>query len=101
MPSARRRGTRLVIPMLLLALAVVAGCSKSKPNETPAPGPDTDAGVAPARAGRALLCTDGAHRRGDHWKIDCNVCRCGDDGVILCSEFPCAERGPRDASRGD
>ena len=106
MHRARRRGTRLVIPALLLALFAAAACAKSKPNETPAPAPtpDTEAGAAPASAasaGKAQLCSDGAHRRGDHWKVDCNVCRCGADGAILCSEFPCAEHGPRDASRGD
>ena len=107
MQRARRRGTRLVIPALRLAFPALLGlaaCAKSKPNETPAPKPETEAGagVAPASAGKVLLCTDGAHRRGDHWKVDCNVCRCGADGAVLCSEFPCADRGgPRDASHTD
>ena len=101
MHRAHRTGTRLLIAALLL---VVAGCAKSKPNETPAPAPtpDTEAGAAPAVASKVLLCSDGLHRRGDHWKVACNVCRCGADGDILCSEFTCVEdAGPRDASRRD
>jgi hypothetical protein len=82
--------------------ALLPACAKSKPNEAPAPPPTTEAGVAPvsagANAGKAALCSDGLHRRGDHWKVDCNVCRCGADGAILCSEFPCAERAAPDAS---
>lgn len=103
MNRARRRGTRHVVPAHLLALLAVAGCAKSKPQETPAPAPvaSTEAGAAPAIAAKVLLCSDGFHRRGDHWKVACNVCRCGADGDILCSQFPCAEVGPRDASVRD
>ena len=92
----------------LAALAVLPACANSKPNDAPAPSATpananaTDAGASPASAaGKPLLCTDGAHRRGDHWKVDCNVCRCGADGAILCSEYPCAERAVRDAARTD
>jgi len=90
------------------ALALVAfvtlfpACAKSKTEETAAPKPAAEAGAAPlsagANAGKAALCTDGLHRRGDHWKVDCNACRCGADGTILCSEFPCVERAAADAS---
>jgi hypothetical protein len=87
-----------------LALLALGGCAKAKSNETPAPsasapGP-TEAGATPQSAGSNLLCTDGLHKRGDHWKVACNVCRCGADGAILCSEFPCAAP-VRDASRTD
>ncbi len=91
--------TRTVCLALLLG-----GCAKSTAKETPAPAPSAaiEAGVAPASAPKTQLCTDGLHRRGDHWKIACNVCRCGADGAILCSEYDCAERtSPRDASRTD
>jgi hypothetical protein len=102
MHRARRAQTRALLAALLVA---VAGCAKSKPQdkpqETPAPAPDTEAGAAPALGPKALLCRDGAHRRGDHWKVACNVCRCGADGDILCSQFPCVEVGPRDASAQD
>jgi hypothetical protein len=98
MDRARRTQPRLVLPALFLA---VAGCTKAKPHETPAPVPDTEGGAAPAIAAKVLLCSDGFHRRGDHWKVACNVCRCGADGDILCSSFPCAEVGPRDASARD
>lgn len=85
----------------LAGLAALPACAKSKADDAPAPAP-TEAGPLPvSTAGKPLLCTDGFHRRGDHWKVDCNVCRCGADGAILCSEYPCAERAVRDASRTD
>lgn len=94
------RASRLFpVPLLLL---VLGGCAKSKPNETPAPDPSASA-VTPTAQGRSpapLLCSDGLHRRGDHWKIDCNPCRCAADGDIVCSQFPCiaADAGTRDAA---
>jgi hypothetical protein len=92
----------------LPALLALGGCAKAKSNETPGPSsavpPPTEAGAAPASApqsaGANLLCTDGLHKRGDHWKVACNVCRCGADGAILCSEFLCTTP-VRDASRTD
>ena len=96
----------LVALVALAALVALPGCARSKPNDAPAPppsaSPDTDAGPLPvSTAGKPLLCTDGTHRRGDHWKVDCNVCRCGADGAILCSEYRCADRPVLDASRTD
>ena len=94
------RASRLFpVPLLLL---VLGGCAKSKPNETPAPDPSASA-VTPTAQGRSpapLLCSDGLHRRGDHWKIDCNPCRCAADGDIVCAQFPCiaADAGTRDAA---
>jgi hypothetical protein len=91
-----------VSPVLLLL--VLAGCAKSKANESPAPAAEPSASAAIASAaGRtpaALLCSDGLHRRGDHWKVDCNPCRCAADGDIVCSHFSCAAAaaGPRDAA---
>lgn len=91
--------------LALGALLALAGCAKAKSNETPAPSASApaplEAGAAPQSAGSNLLCTDGLHKRGDHWKVACNVCRCGADGVILCSDFPCAASPVRDASRTD
>lgn len=96
------RARRLLpVPLLLL---VLAGCAKSKPKESPAPAADPSASAAtasaPGRTPAALLCSDGLHRRGDHWKVDCNPCRCAADGDIVCSHFPCvaADAGPRDAA---
>jgi hypothetical protein len=89
-----------------VALGALGGCAKAKSNETPAPiasasaAAPTEGGVAPQSAGSNLLCTDGLHKRGDHWKVACNVCRCGADGAILCSEFLCTTP-VRDASRTD
>jgi hypothetical protein len=97
----------LVVVLVVLALvAVLAGCAKAKAKEDPAPAPDPSASAATATAtatGRApavLLCSDGLHRRGDHWKVDCNPCRCAADGDIVCSQFPCAaaDAGARDAA---
>jgi hypothetical protein len=98
----------LPVPLVLLALA---GCARSKPKESPAPAADPSASAsaaiasAPVRTPAALLCSDGLHRRGDHWKVDCNPCRCAADGDIVCAHFPCAapaapagDAGPRDAS---
>ena len=85
-----------LVGFALLGLLATA-CAKSKTEETPAK-PGAEARPAPANAGKVALCTDGFHRRGDHWKVECNVCRCGADGAILCSEFPCAPRLPPDAS---
>ena len=96
------RASRL-FPVLLLLL-VLGGCAKSKLNETPAPDPSASASaVTPTGQGRSpapLLCNDGLHRRGDHWKIDCNPCRCAADGDIVCAQFPCiaADAGTRDAA---
>lgn len=107
-----RRARRLLpVPLLLLLLLVTAGCAKSKPNESPAPAADPSASAsagatsanAPPRTPAPLLCSDGLHRRGDHWKVDCNPCRCAADGDIVCAHFPCASAvptaaGPRDAA---
>jgi hypothetical protein len=94
-----QRAALVVVGSALLALLALdtSACAKSKTEETPAK-PAADAGNARASAAAAALCTDGFHRRGDHWKVDCNACRCGADGAILCSQFPCAERVPADAS---
>jgi hypothetical protein len=96
----------LVALVALAALAALAGCAKSKSSETtgPAPATSVEAGAAPARTAQQLLCRDGLHRRGDHWKKDCNPCRCGADGEIVCSEFPCPapmEAGPADGGAHD
>ena len=34
-------------------------------------------------------CDGGSRRRGETWKVDCNSCRCGDDGQSTCTELAC------------
>jgi hypothetical protein len=85
-----RLETGLSTFVLALVLAS-AGCAK--PRSDPAPAGSSSAALAApsaAPAGRTKLCTDGAHRPGDHWKEACNPCRCAADGEITCARFPCA-----------
>ena len=34
-------------------------------------------------------CQDGARQVSESWQVDCNTCRCEDDGVVRCTELAC------------
>ncbi len=39
--------------------------------------------------GRRADCQNGATQAGESWQVDCNTCRCGDDGQVSCTELAC------------
>jgi len=39
-------------------------------------------------------CQDGARQASESWQVECNTCRCGDDGEVRCTALACgAPRG--------
>jgi hypothetical protein len=82
---------------LLALLALLGACRAGKSDDaTPAPVASASSAIVGAEASLSppagiprKLCTDGVHRGGDHWKDDCNPCRCAADGDITCTHFAC------------
>ena len=35
-------------------------------------------------------CEDGTHKIWESWKVECNTCGCGNDGVIKCTKMKCS-----------
>ena len=56
------------------------------------PPPRAREGV-PGRRGAATGCESG-RRPGETWKVDCNECRCGDDGQTTCTAMACGGPSP-------
>jgi hypothetical protein len=85
---------RVVFVVVAFALA---GCARSK--STPAGTAPADSASAASSAvlatrpgSKGLLCRDGLHEPGDHWKEVCNLCRCAADGDITCTRFVCGDQ---------
>jgi hypothetical protein len=94
------RGVVVLVTVSLLA----SGCAKSKPSDA-SPSASSSAALAAGSTAplaarppaRNKLCSDGFHKPGDHWKEQCNPCRCAADGEITCAHFPCPNAGPVEA----
>jgi hypothetical protein len=95
--------SRFLVAAVCGPFALVAACRAGK-SDDPTPSAATSAsaaaqaqalaaegGTPPAGMPRKL-CTDGLHRAGEHGKNDCNPCRCGMDGEIICTDYPCPPR---------
>ena len=39
----------------------------------------------------AVTCEDGKYKPGDSWKVECNTCRCSDEGQAMCTRMACRE----------
>jgi hypothetical protein len=96
--AGRRRAPAAVLFVVgVSSLVIVAGCARSKstPKETaPADSASVASPAMPAtRPGvKGVLCRDGLHKPGDHWKEVCNLCRCAADGDITCTRFVCGDQ---------
>ncbi|MDB4937899.1 MAG: Pacifastin inhibitor [Labilithrix sp.] len=98
----------VVVVAVVLALAACHGKSDEISPSAAASASAAAAAVAAGEAGLSppagiarKLCTDGLHRAGEHWKNDCNPCRCGADGEIVCTQFVCPPIVPREAGGAD
>ncbi len=60
--------------------------------EEGAGAPPKDGAAGEARPTGAAPCEDGVHRPGDAWKVDCNTCRCDDQGKVLCTRMACRKK---------
>ena len=38
-------------------------------------------------------CEDGQYKPGDSWKVECNTCKCTDDGQSMCTRMACEGGG--------
>src|SRR3989344_2581099 len=36
-----------------------------------------------------IYCEDGIHKIWESWKVECNTCSCGNDGIVTCTKIKC------------